>query len=1046
MECAVRVRLLISALVLTCCAVAPAWGSVRDCLQKAWTAKVDTTEEQLSFILSLLNEHPDQVTANLQYRRSLLELYSHVPGLKKVLGEDFAGLQIHGPRITSLRYLKSADSKIYNVGAIQAFKQARVEDLRAILLHGEPGSFLGALKQLKAQAVNGQGLHDAKGFQAQVDRLLKVAPYLFDGDGKAKFKNLSNDLPQIEGAILASTPEKLENFYGDFFGDHLDSLVNAAVEAKEGGRSVGLGEVPRQLGRIRKQMIEKDFQAAMRKIPRPPGDPGPAPTVQALSIETLPALVGMVTGCYGDDCSIQNGPFWSLLKRVKKHYIRLGDNPNSRPDGYALSFLAEESGRSVPYVISIQGPTLEKSDVEMVRRLVAHDYGVQEVAVADLKKHSNLYNTPAAKEGLMEGAKEKARFTLPQGWKALDQYMADHQPDAHNYVKAEYLENGYLVRLQHDERILAGEDGKQAIVVTTLDHARYQPVTNLKSTPALERAILGAQSIEGDKDGEMLIKVQASLGLSADQIEAAKPVIELTDTRGLTVAEYTKLKDVGLGFSLTDLLKYDLHTRAHSLRTLLSDSNGLQIFQEFRHNSDPRFREALEVAFTKHMPGLAKAIVDSKALSDDKARALLVAAKHALATAEMAPMVHFANLAKGTEFETYVMPMGRRFIRQLVNDTAIARQLGWALGSQVPSSKALAIRLVRDEDLARNHLAIRAYQSILRKGPKTKPHPRVDALNNRITRWIRDPGVDVSFKLPILKATHGSGTFDVFGELLQEVPHSQQEPLIKAFHATSDLLHFRRLAKDQGVLEDFAKYAKAESFEYQPIIRRGERKSFTMGSPEDEGERQVVLTRAFSAAQASVTQGMYQLLMKQDPSHFNKNAAGIKVSVFSPERINRPVEQVSWTDAHAYLVKLSEVTGRSYRLPSEAEREYLQRAGSKTQYFFGKSASDLPEYAYFESNSGSKTHPVAGLKPNNFGIYDIAGNVWEWCEDAHGDIPSGQTLMDPIGAAVQADSTRVIRGGSWRHDARYLRSSRRRWYHPELRYGDIGFRLLRAEP
>ena len=106
---------------------------------RSWTASVETIEDRLKLILSLLREHPDLVTANLQYRRSLLELYSHVPELQKALGDQFASLEIHGPKTVSLKYAKTADGMIYDEQAIGVFKQDRIKDLKAIRLYDQTG-------------------------------------------------------------------------------------------------------------------------------------------------------------------------------------------------------------------------------------------------------------------------------------------------------------------------------------------------------------------------------------------------------------------------------------------------------------------------------------------------------------------------------------------------------------------------------------------------------------------------------------------------------------------------------------------------------------------------------------------------------------------------------------------------------------------------------------------------------------------------------------------------------------------------------------------
>ncbi|HLC14636.1 MAG TPA: formylglycine-generating enzyme family protein [Thermodesulfovibrionia bacterium] len=153
-----------------------------------------------------------------------------------------------------------------------------------------------------------------------------------------------------------------------------------------------------------------------------------------------------------------------------------------------------------------------------------------------------------------------------------------------------------------------------------------------------------------------------------------------------------------------------------------------------------------------------------------------------------------------------------------------------------------------------------------------------------------------------------------------------------------------------------------------------------------------------------------------------------------------PCREVSWHDAQEFIKKLNKQEGvNKYRLPTEAEWEYAARAGSVTDYCVGNDEAMLSEYAWYDKNSDERTHPVAEKKPNDWGLYDMHGNVWEWCEDRYGDYPSG-SVIDPKGS--DRGGSRVFRGGSWDDDARYCRSGLRHDYSPGYRTRWLGFRLV----
>jgi formylglycine-generating enzyme required for sulfatase activity len=154
-----------------------------------------------------------------------------------------------------------------------------------------------------------------------------------------------------------------------------------------------------------------------------------------------------------------------------------------------------------------------------------------------------------------------------------------------------------------------------------------------------------------------------------------------------------------------------------------------------------------------------------------------------------------------------------------------------------------------------------------------------------------------------------------------------------------------------------------------------------------------------------------------------------------------PVEQVSWEDCQAFIKKLNDlVSGGGFRLPTEAEWEYACRAGTETAYSNGDSESGLGEVAWYDGNSGKTMHPVGQKKPNAWGLYNMHGNVREWCADDKREYTSGPAT-DPSGPS--SGSARVLRGGSWRNNAVDCRSANRAGRTPSDRACNLGFRLAR---
>jgi formylglycine-generating enzyme required for sulfatase activity len=156
-------------------------------------------------------------------------------------------------------------------------------------------------------------------------------------------------------------------------------------------------------------------------------------------------------------------------------------------------------------------------------------------------------------------------------------------------------------------------------------------------------------------------------------------------------------------------------------------------------------------------------------------------------------------------------------------------------------------------------------------------------------------------------------------------------------------------------------------------------------------------------------------------------------------RGNRPVIYVDWQDAFDYCEWMSKTTGETYRLPTEAEWEYAARGGSKSKGYTYSGGNNLYAVAWYDNNSRDKTHPVAQKQPNELGLYDMSGNVYEWCSDWYGDY-SSSPQTDPQGS--NSEEYRVLRGGGWLHHDSGCRVAFRLGYSPDGRYNFYGFRLV----
>lgn len=199
-----------------------------------------------------------------------------------------------------------------------------------------------------------------------------------------------------------------------------------------------------------------------------------------------------------------------------------------------------------------------------------------------------------------------------------------------------------------------------------------------------------------------------------------------------------------------------------------------------------------------------------------------------------------------------------------------------------------------------------------------------------------------------------------------------------------------------------------------------------------------VTVKGFWISQYPVTQEQYVKVTRVNPSYFKND------KVLEETSKRHPVEQVSWYDAKAFVELMNRYEGRQfYALPTEAQWEYVAKAGGNTRFTFGDSEAMLEDYAHYSYNALGRTTPVDALQPNRLGLYSLLGNVWEWCEDDFfanykgAPIDGSARVITPV-----TESFKIRRGGSFKTDYLCLRSSFRGYARPDLLSSDTGFRLV----
>ena len=257
--------------------------------------------------------------------------------------------------------------------------------------------------------------------------------------------------------------------------------------------------------------------------------------------------------------------------------------------------------------------------------------------------------------------------------------------------------------------------------------------------------------------------------------------------------------------------------------------------------------------------------------------------------------------------------------------------------------------------------------------------------------------------------------------------HNNQKPNHKnSTSSHSDNIHFIQTKTQNGI------NCSLDGYEFNMVRIDGG--AFTMGATSEQGRdaesdenpiHNVVLS-SYYMGETEVTQRLWEIVMGSNPSYFKGS--------------KRPVEMVSWNDCMVFMRKLNHLTGLNFRFPTEAEWEFAARGGKGNSRYKYVGSNVITSVAWYDGNSAHQTHEVGTKSPNELGLYDMSGNVWEWCQDWYVDsYLDGKPQRNPNGPST--GSERVVRGGSWNCEIKNCRVSFRDYDSPTIRENDMGFRL-----
>lgn len=715
-----------------------------------WTPQLETFGGRVELLMSILERHPNFVTANLNFRRNVLDTFSDIPEVIRALGVNAQSLEIQPPQVLSVRYF--AQEVQYDESRISSFRRDRENDLKILSL--VPSGNI--TQQLRA----------LKGYKKSIKALFRVLPFLFDSNGNARFTNWDDRAQStIVEVIRKSTPADLENGYFDFLREHIEPQIKVLIAER------GMGEIRQFYQNFRQQFVEKEVRGLIR-----PTQSGSLEqnAQRVLSIESLPASVAVARGCYGGDCSISSVPYYPLLRGVTVHFIRKSKDLRTQPNGYVISLKVRvgsgQDAKVLPYFLTINGASLTEADVRVAIALVKQsdpDYASSRlVAFPDWSQNPNLVNWDHSRRAMRLETGQAQRVSLPQGWGTLVEYHNLNNPRRSNL----YDSNSIATAMVGEFSPRVQFNG--AVENTSLMQPGYLRPKRIGDISLLERAIVAGQALQDSTDGNPSTQSQLLqvLQVSESEVKVVGPLLQVSPTQGLTLAQYRDLERQ-FGFGLRNVLAFEVKTRAKVLSSLYAKSP--KLFIEHRARENAKIRDTL----LSHYGGesyraVIESIWDNRDISDNALVRFLNASVKALGSHKIEDYVQLFRTLEGTPDLSHVRGvLAWAYLASGHNDATLAR--GLSLMFQSTDILVQSLRdAVMDQAASHGYYQIRypilsVYLEVL-----NRRESQWRRLEDVFKAWIQDPNVSPSKKADFVMTLIGSGE-TIFNRYFNEIKDSE---------------------------------------------------------------------------------------------------------------------------------------------------------------------------------------------------------------------------------------------------------------------------------
>ena len=515
---------------------------------EGWTPGLTSITDRVQVIQSLLEVHPNLLQKNLEYRRNLLEPLEALEKILNDLGEDAASATLEASERWSAEYKASGTELAYDDEKIKALKKRLISDVEAM-----PFEKLEGLE--KDAAFLKESSRNLNSIRKTSQRWMRLVPFLYDAHGQTNSKKWDDDTKKmVIAAIESASASDLENKYLDLFAGHQIEIFKDLSQKRR------FAFLKTTLDLHEARFMRKELRPTLRPLVK---TATAARAMRFISLESVPPLVALYRGLLGADCSLLSVPYYPLVKGAKTYWLRKNAGFNSQPNGYAFVIPTVINGKTLPYIVTINGGTLTRDDVQQTINLVAKAWGTNEVLLPDFDNEETkwLVNGSQIRDTMRQINGNSILAEPPKGWDVAA--AATPVQRYRNFYSEDIIKNARIVKVPNEFQtaVVKYKDSENL----RSDFVYKKPTQEL---PLYDRALLAAQAVAGARRrGELYEEVRAALSLSVKQLDAAVSLVSMTHEKVLSVSDFLNAKEE-LGFNIKLLSDFDPVSAAHSIKNI----------------------------------------------------------------------------------------------------------------------------------------------------------------------------------------------------------------------------------------------------------------------------------------------------------------------------------------------------------------------------------------------------------------------------------------------------------------------------------------------